>query len=48
MIVTLNRAEALRGEVLRYVNRLSDHLFVCARAANREAGVPDSPWIPKR
>ena len=48
MIVTLNRAEPLRGEVLRYVNRLSDHLFVCARAANREAGVPDSPWIPKR
>jgi cob(I)alamin adenosyltransferase len=48
IIVTLNRAEPLRAQVLRYVNRLSDHLFVCARETNRDAGVPDAPWIPTR
>ena len=44
-------AEALRivdGEVeavvLTYLNRLSDLLFVMARAANAEAGVPEQIW----
>ena len=43
-VVVLNRAEKLREPVLRYVNRLSDHLFVCARLANHESGVADVPW----
>ena len=29
---------------MAYVNRLSDWLFVQARAANRRAGVADVPW----
>ena len=33
-------------ECLRYVNRLSDLLFVLARAANQDAGVPETPWMP--
>ncbi len=33
--------------ILRYLNRLSDLLFVQARAANRAAGVPDVPWAPR-
>ena len=44
-LVTLNRADPVRPEVLRYVNRLSDYLFVCARFANLQAGCPDVPWI---
>ncbi len=43
-IVALSRAESVRGEVVRYVNRLSDLLFVMARAANARAGVTDVPW----
>lgn len=35
-----------RPEVLVYVNRLSDLLFVLARRANRIAGVEDIPWAP--
>lgn len=31
--------------ILTYVNRLSDWLFVQARAANARAGVADVPWI---
>jgi cob(I)alamin adenosyltransferase len=36
----------VRGEVLCYVNRLSDALFVAARFANRSAGVSDVKWRP--
>ncbi len=39
-------ADAVRPEALRYLNRLSDLLFVLARYANHGAGVPDVPWRP--
>ena len=42
-IVGLGAGEA-RPEVLRYVNRLSDLLFVLARLANHRRGVVDVPW----
>ncbi len=37
----------LNPEAIRYLNRLSDLLFVLARAANHRAGVPDVPWNPE-
>ncbi|HEV2294244.1 MAG TPA: cob(I)yrinic acid a,c-diamide adenosyltransferase [Tepidisphaeraceae bacterium] len=30
--------------ILTYLNRLSDWLFVQARHANQQAGIPDVPW----
>jgi cob(I)alamin adenosyltransferase len=44
LVVELATKETIRGEVLRYVNRLSDALFVAARAANQISEVPDVPW----
>lgn len=44
-LVSLSRAEPVRPVVLRYLNRLSDYLFVLGRLANLEAGVSDIPWI---
>jgi cob(I)alamin adenosyltransferase len=35
-----------RPDVVIYVNRLSDMLFVFARRANKIAGVEDTPWAP--
>ena len=32
------------ADLLAYVNRLSDLLFVLARLANARAGVPDQEW----
>ncbi len=37
----------VRGQVVRYLNRLSDLLFVQARAANHQAGQVDVPWAPR-
>jgi len=43
-LVALGTHEPLRGELFRYLNRLSDLLFVLARHANHVAGVEDIPW----
>jgi cob(I)alamin adenosyltransferase len=43
--VALNRAEPINPAALAYLNRLSDHLFVLARAINA-AGPGDVLWVP--
>ena len=42
-IVSLGE-NAVDDEILVYVNRLSDLLFVLARAANARAGAPELEW----
>jgi cob(I)alamin adenosyltransferase len=43
-VVSLNSQEPVNPEILRYLNRLSDLLFVLARTANRLAGVQEREW----
>jgi len=43
-VVRLDADEPLGGGVLRYLNRLSDLLFVMARVENRRAGVEETVW----
>jgi len=43
-VVALARHEHTNPAILRYLNRLSDLLFVLARAANAHAGRPDVKW----
>ena len=43
-VVALSRHEQISPAILRYLNRLSDLLFVLARAANAHAGRPDVKW----
>jgi len=47
-IVTLAAREPLSPDLLKFVNRLSDLLFVLARAANQTTGHPDTAWHPTR
>jgi cob(I)alamin adenosyltransferase len=42
--VTLAGTDAVNPEVVRYLNRLSDLLFVMARVANFRQGAPDVAW----
>jgi cob(I)alamin adenosyltransferase len=43
-VVGLARVEAVNSDVMRYLNRLSDLLFVVARHLNRIASVDDVLW----
>lgn len=45
-MVALARTETVSGPALRYINRLSDFLFVASRHANAAAGVGDVLWVP--
>jgi cob(I)alamin adenosyltransferase len=42
-----NGSPPVNPEILRYLNRLSDLLFVLARAVNHRQGVPDVAWNPR-
>jgi len=47
-VVSLARKEAVGEPARRYLNRLSDLLFVLARVLNRAAGVGDVQWRHQR
>jgi len=44
-VVALSHAEAVNPAVIRYLNRLSDHLFVLSRRLNGN-GANDVLWVP--
>ena len=43
-LIRLNREEAVTPTSLKYLNRLSDLLFVMCRVLNKDAGRPDVLW----
>ncbi|MFQ3611902.1 MAG: cob(I)yrinic acid a,c-diamide adenosyltransferase [Fimbriimonadales bacterium] len=43
-VVRLSHESAVNPVIIRYLNRLSDLLFVMARVCNHRAGVPDVKW----
>lgn len=48
MISVLNENEPLPDEVLAYVNRLSDFLFVLARKLSAQLKADEIKWIPEK
>ncbi len=46
-VVALDR-EVKQNPAVKYLNRLSDLLFVMARFQNKEDGVLESKWIPEK
>jgi len=45
LIVELSQVEKVSPVAIRYINRLSDHLFVASRLAN-DGGAKDVLWVP--
>lgn len=45
LVVALAREEAVNPAVIRFLNRLSDHLFVLGRVLNAN-GAGDVKWVP--
>ncbi|MEY4593685.1 MAG: hypothetical protein RIQ47_95 [Bacteroidota bacterium] len=46
--VHLNEAESVDKLILKYLNRLSDYLFVLSRKLSRDLGASELPWIPEK
>ena len=44
-VVALSHVEAVNPNVVRFLNRLSDHLFVLGRRLNGN-GAQDVLWVP--
>ena len=47
-VITLNEYEKISGTVIRYLNRLSDYLFVLARKLTKDAGIPEIIWTARK
>ncbi len=47
LIVHLNEMEVLDAEILVYINRLSDYLFVLGRFVALKSGVEEVSWKPR-
>jgi cob(I)alamin adenosyltransferase len=47
-LVSLAKEETINGESLKYLNRLSDLLFVMARKLTREEGIPEVFWEQRK
>lgn len=45
-VVRFSKEEPLRENILVYLNRLSDLLFVLARVINGRQSQPEIPWVP--
>jgi len=45
-VLHLAQQEEVNSLLLRYLNRLSDLLFVLARHVNQQLGEPETKWIP--
>jgi cob(I)alamin adenosyltransferase len=44
LVISLNEHEKIEPLIIRYLNRLSDYLFVLSRTMANELGVEERPW----
>ena len=46
--VALNDQESINPAILKYLNRLSDYLFVLARMLSKQLDIEEFKWIPTK
>ena len=47
LVIALHQSETVDPLVIKYLNRLSDYLFVLARMIAQELKIVESPWKPR-
>lgn len=47
LVIELSQEEEINNLIIRYLNRLSDYLFVLSRAIARENNAEEIPWKPR-
>lgn len=47
LVIALNAIEPVDVIVIKYMNRLSDYLFVLSRKMTQEIGAEETPWKPR-
>lgn len=47
LVIALDQHEKVAPIVIKYLNRLSDYLFVLCRMMTQELGVEETPWHPR-
>ncbi|HOX83378.1 MAG TPA: cob(I)yrinic acid a,c-diamide adenosyltransferase [Chryseolinea sp.] len=47
LTISLNTQEAINPLVIKYLNRLSDYLFMLSRKMTHELGAEETPWKPR-
>ena len=47
LVIALHQLEKVDPFVIKYLNRLSDYLFVLCRMMTQELGVQETPWKPR-
>ena len=48
LAVKLNEEEAIDNSIIRYLNRLSDYLFVLARKLSKDLKANEIKWLPEK
>lgn len=47
IVVDLNQSESVEPVIMKYLNRLSDYIFVLSRKLTKDLNADEKPWIPR-
>lgn len=48
LVINLSNKEQVDGIIIKYLNRLSDYLFMLARETTNDLGIKEIPWEPRK
>lgn len=48
IVVDLNQSEPVEPVIMKYLNRLSDYIFVLSRKLTKDLNADEKPWVPRK